>query len=114
MPELDGYPGRNAIFVRQTKSRIFEKLPLKDLILLEAHGSYSKIITMNNKLTICSNLQSVLDKIDMPNFIRIHRSYAINIDHVESVTDDEVIVGKVIVPISTKYRQDLFDRLNLL
>jgi len=114
IPDLDGYPGNNAIFVRQTKSRIFEKLPLEDVILLEAQGSYSKIITINNTLTICSNLQSILDKMALSNFIRIHRSYAINIDHVDSFTDDEVVVGKAIVPISSSYRQNLFDKLNLL
>lgn len=114
LPELDGYPGKNSIFVRQTKSRIFKKLPLEDVILLEAHGSYAKIITQNNKLSICSSLQNVLDKIDRPNFIRIHRSYAINIDHVESVMDDEVVVGKSIVPVSSSYRKALFNKLNLI
>lgn len=114
IPDFDGYPGRRSIFVRQTKSRIFEKLPLEDVILMEAHGSYSKIVTTNNKLTICSNLQSIIDKIDHPNFIRIHRSFAINIDHVESVSDDELVVGKSIVPVSSTYKQNLFDKMKLL
>jgi len=114
IPALDGYPGQNSIFVRQTKNKRFEKLPLESVLLLEAHGSYTKIITVKNNLTICSNLQGLLDKMNLKNFIRVHRSYAINLDHIQSISDDELTVGSVNVPISSSYRSTLFKQLNLL
>jgi len=110
----DAYPGYHTIFVRKTNAKRFEKLPLDKVVLLEAEGSYTKIITTDDCLTICCNLQKILDKISLKHFIRVHRSYAININNIQSITEEELTVGNINVPISKGYRTALFKQLNLL
>jgi len=114
IPETDGYPAPQILYVRKTNSKRFEKLLLENVIMLEASGSYTNIITLDKKLTISVNLQKILAKISAKQIVRIHRSYAINIAHIQSISDDEVTVANVNVPISTSYKSSLFEQLKLL
>lgn len=71
-------------------------------------------ILSSKKLTLSVNLQKILAKISAKQIVRIHRSYAINISHIQSISDEEVTVANVNVPISTSYKSSLFEQLKLL
>ncbi len=114
LPRTNGYAGYQAIFIRKTNSRVFEKMPLEQVVLLAAEGSYTKIVTTEDKFTICTNLQRILDKLHVEQFLRVHRSYAINLNHINKVLDDHLLVGEIEVPISNSYREKLLKKLNVL
>jgi len=114
LPQTDGYPAYQTLYVRKTKTKRFEKLPLENVVMLEANGSYTKIITLDKELKISVNLREILAKISAKQIVRVHRSYAINTLHIQSITDEELTVANVNIPIGDTYKSALFEQLKLL
>lgn len=95
-----------AIFIRHKDVR--RKVLYTNIMWIEANGSYCDIYLSNgDKLTIVHTLTSFQDKIPESLFIRIHRSYIINIHHVEGLIGNMVYVGKRTLPVSCPYYKDL-------
>lgn len=44
-------------------------------------------------------------------FVRIHRSFIINMRHIDEVQSNEVLIGKELYPISRNYREEIFKKL---
>jgi len=47
-------------------------------------------------------------------FLKIHRSYIININKIIDIEDNSVLIEKDVVPVSRSNRPELMKRLNLL
>ncbi len=60
-------------------------IKISDIIYLEAQGSYTAVYTSTGKeLLITKNLSSTLTEINSVDFVRIHRSYVVNLKHIVS------------------------------
>jgi two-component system, LytTR family, response regulator len=46
------------------------------------------------------------------NFVRIHNSYMVNIDHIEHIADNQVVIGKAKLPVSASYRDAFLEIVN--
>lgn len=96
-------------FFIKTDSRIV-KLLYSEIQVIEAQREYIKIITSSRKvmsLLSMTNIANVLPS----EFIRIHRSYIINMRHIDEIQANEVTIGKEIYPISRNYREEFFNKL---
>lgn len=82
----------------------FVKLRLSDLLYVEADNNYINLITADVKLAIRLSLNQFMDKINYPKLVRIHRSFAINLDAIQSFTEQEITIGKQELPIGRNYR----------
>jgi DNA-binding LytR/AlgR family response regulator len=47
-------------------------------------------------------------------FVRIHRSYIVNIRKVDKVESNNLLIGSITLPVSSSYKQALLDKLNLM
>ena len=103
---------RDSIFVKEGNH--FVKVPLKEILYLEATGSYCKLFSTNREFTVSCNLNKLSSKIAEHNFIRIHRSYVINLNHIKGINGESIEIGKVNLPISFTYRKLLMERLRLV
>lgn len=81
----------------------FIKLNISEILFLEADGSYSKIITDKDQYLVTGNL-NVFAKQRQKNFIRIHRSYLVNIDRVSSWDGSQVFIDEYSIPIGRSYK----------
>ncbi len=82
------------------------RVPLNDILYIEALKDYSKVITPKKKYTTLSKLKHFMDKLPPENFLRIHRSYAIAKNKITTYNRDEVTIDKEILPIGKTYRQE--------
>ena len=86
---------------RKNKSLVFE-----NKIYMESMGDYVRIHTDDIKPIITkekvNNIVGRLHGI----FLRIHRSFIVNLDKIESFTLKEIILEEIAIPISWTYRQD--------
>lgn len=88
------------------------KLTLDEILWIEAEdGSYSKIYLTNNRSMVVSISLAVIEK-DLPysDFIRIHRSYLINLHHVNSLIGNTFNIEGKLLTIGSKYRESVFNR----
>ena len=107
--DLDGILHfNNAIFIKQNYK--YNKIPYEDITYLKADGNYTYIQTSGKKYVIKYSLQSVIDIFNTGKFIRVHRSYAINMDHLTSFNENFIYLSEEEIPIGRNYK-DLFMKL---
>jgi DNA-binding LytR/AlgR family response regulator len=100
------------IFVRYKEKMI--KIMLADILYMEADRNYSHIFTSSREYVLSIPLKTIEEKMSMQWFMRIHRSYLINITHVDEVAENHVIIAKKNVPIGTGMREQLMNRMQTL
>lgn len=91
-----------------------EKILFREIRYIEALGDYAKIFTETEMLLARTTMKDLETKLTPSTFIRIHRSYIINIHKVITIEDNTVIIDKTILPIAKSYKDGLMKRLNLL
>lgn len=100
------------IFVRYKEKMI--KIMLQDILYMEADRNYSHIFTKAKEYVLSITLKMVEEKMAMQLFTRIHRSYIINITHVDEVTESHVIIAGKPIPLGTGMREQLMHRMQTL
>ena len=92
------------LFIKQNYQ--FVKVNLNDLLYLEADNIYTTLFTTGRKYVLRLTLSGILERINQPELVRIHRSYAVNINKVESFNEAEVSIGPQLIPLSRSYKDD--------
>jgi len=82
----------------------FIRLALRDIVLLEADNTYTSLVTTERKYALRLTISAVLDRLRFPPLLRVHRSYAINSQHIEAFNEHEATVGGQVVPIGRQYK----------
>ncbi|MBR9923087.1 MAG: response regulator transcription factor [Bacteroidetes bacterium] len=91
------------------------KILLEDIRVLEAYDNYSFAhIGKGDKHIIGSTLKTLEQKLADHQFVRIHRSYIVNLKAVESIEDDIVSIGSMHIPIGKTYKEEFMKRIQLL
>ncbi|KGL63834.1 LytR/AlgR family response regulator transcription factor [Polaribacter sp. Hel1_85] len=90
------------------------KIDLPSIYLIEAKGDYIKIKTENKDYTVHSTLKKIEEKLPESLFLKIHRSYIINIKKIIDIEDNSVLIKKDVIPVSRSKRPELMKRLDLL
>jgi DNA-binding LytR/AlgR family response regulator len=90
------------------------KIDLPSIYLIEAKGDYIKIKTETKEYTVHSTLKKIEEKLPDSLFLKIHRSYIINIKKIIDIEDNSVLVKKDVIPVSRSKRPELMKRLDLL
>jgi DNA-binding LytR/AlgR family response regulator len=102
------------IFVRSNS--ILTKIQLDDIIYIQALGDYVNIYTgeKDKRYTIHCTLKSMEDNLPANKFYRLHRSYLVALDHIDTVEDNTAYVGKNHLPIGEQFKKELLKKLNLV
>lgn len=93
------------IFVRD-KDGLYKVL-FDHILFVEADGAYTKIITPEKIYTVSQTLKNIEEKLDSKHFIRVHRSYVINVKKVDKISEGHVRIEMKEIPVSRTYRDDL-------
>lgn len=90
------------------------KIDIQSIYLVQAKGDYIYLKTDNKNYTVHSTLKKIEEKLPDHVFLKIHRSYIININKIIDIEDNSVLIEKDVVPVSRSNRPELMKRLNLL
>ncbi len=90
------------------------RIQLDDILYIEALSDYVLIHTLTEKLVVYSTLKAIGAKLKGERFMRIHRSYVINLRQIDAIEDNSVITNGKPIPISKSYRSEFFNRINRL
>lgn len=90
------------------------KIEFDKIYLIEAKGDYILIKTEDKNYTVHSTLKKIEEKLPEVLFLKVHRSYIINIKKIIDIEDNSVLIARDVVPISRSNRPELMKRLNLL
>ncbi len=90
------------------------KISFDSINLIEAKGDYILIKTDKENYTVHSTLKKIEDKLPEDLFLKVHRSFIINIKKIVDIEDSSVLIGKNVIPVSRSSKPELMKRLNLL
>ncbi len=93
---------------------LLHNVPVNSILFIEAFGDYVKIHTESKVLMVLSTLKSFEGKIPSDQFLRVHRSYIVNIKRIDNIDPANLQIGTKIIPISPSYREELLSKINLL
>ncbi|MEX6625508.1 LytTR family DNA-binding domain-containing protein [Tenacibaculum pacificus] len=90
------------------------KIDLPSIYLVEAKGDYINIKTEDKNYVVHSTLKKIEEKLPESLFLKVHRSYIINLKKIIDIEDNSVLIKRDVIPVSRSKRPELMKRLNLL
>lgn len=90
------------------------KIDIPSIYLIEAKGDYIQVKTEDKNYTVHSTLKKIEDKLPNDLFLKVHRSFIINVQKIIDIEDNSVLIKKDVIPVSRSNRPELMKRLNLL
>jgi len=100
------------IFVRE-KGRMI-KIFLSDILYIEADGAYSKIVSQTKEYLLALNLRNLEVKISSDLLMRVHRSYMVNLQKIDSIEENCILIHKKVIPVSRTHWNDFLQRINVI
>lgn len=84
------------------------KVPLKSILFIEGLKDYVKVHIENKQRQILTltSLKSLEDRLPSGRFMRVHRSYIINLDQINAVTRNSIVIGNSTIPVSDQYKDE--------
>lgn len=90
------------------------KIDLTEIYLIEAKGDYIHIKTDDKSYVVHSTMKKIEEKLPASLFLKVHRSYIINVKKIIDIEDNSVLIKKDVIPVSRSNRPELMKRLDLL
>ena len=100
------------IFVKHKEKMV--KIIITDILYIEADRNYSRIFTGNKEYLLSITLKLIEEKLPGNLFLRIHRSYLINISHIEEVLEGHVKIAQKVIPMGAGLKEKLLQRIKTL
>lgn len=111
-PLKEGLTIEDSIFVK-TRNRL-EKMLLKDILWVEASDIYALVCTAAGKYLLNTSLKAVEEKFPASCFIRVHRSYIVNLHKIDAIEEDDLIIAGHRIPVGKTYKEKLMGKLSFL
>lgn len=111
VPEEDVILNRHCIFVK-AKNRLV-KVAFDDILFAEANDIYATLYTATDRHIISYPLKTLEERFPAQ-FVRVHRSFLVNANHIQAIEDSQLLIGTHEVPIGKTYRELLMKRLSIM
>jgi DNA-binding LytR/AlgR family response regulator len=98
-------PTKNTLKIRDKGFLV--PVPIYDILFLKADGLYTKVYTKTKTYVIRDILKDVLGDLPSSSFVRVHKSYLVNIKHINSFNSKELIIEDHTIPIRRGFYKEL-------
>ncbi len=101
---------RDFIFVK-TENRL-EKITFSDIIYIEGMRDYRRIHTLTKKIMTLQNFSELEQLIPSHLVCRVHKSYMVALNKIESIERNRIKIANQLLPISDTYKEAFFQLIN--
>ncbi|RZJ69103.1 LytTR family transcriptional regulator DNA-binding domain-containing protein [Flavobacterium sp.] len=102
----------DCIFIRHHDKMI--RLDIKEILYIEAERNYCRIHSKEKKHLLVMTLKDLDEKLPSRHFIRIHRSFIVNISQIDEVALTHVVIARKAIPVSKPLKDELLKRLQTI
>jgi DNA-binding LytR/AlgR family response regulator len=103
---------KDFVFIKE--GDLYHKVEVCDIIYIESDNVYLNIYTEKRRFVIRAKLDEFVTDFAKACFLRVHRSFAINLKHLETINNLSVKVAGKEIPLHKGYRQELLSMINTL
>jgi two-component system, LytTR family, response regulator len=94
------------IFVK-TEHKI-QKVYLNEILFIEGLKDYISIFTPAERIITLQNMKKMEDALPEKHFIRVHKSYIVSINKIDSIERSRIFIGDKVIPVGDTYRDEFF------
>jgi len=94
------------VFLR-TSNKI-QKVVLENILFVKGMSDYLEVKMEKERILVLMNFNEISSLLPQESFIRVHRSYILNINHIVSIERNHVQIGEESIPVSQTYREAFF------
>lgn len=102
-------PEDDLFFIRSQNSYI--KLRYSEVLFIKAMENFIQIVTEAQKYTVLMPLSNIESQLPPEKFMRVHRSYVINMFNITSVERDTINIKENSIPLSEQYKEKLIETM---
>jgi len=102
----------DCIYVRHHEKMV--KVAIQEIFYIEAERNYCRIHAKEKEYLLVMTLKGIEEKLPQNHFLRIHRSFMVNLSQIDEVSTDHVVVRRKSIPIGKSQRGELLKRLQTL
>lgn len=103
---------KDYIYINHNGKRI--SLHQNDVLFIESKIGAINIVMEDEEYTVLTNFEGLDGKLDQERFMKIHRSFIVNLNRLSSIHENKVLIHEHVLPIGSDYRTNFNTRLNLL
>ena len=81
---------------------------------MEAERNYCRIYSKTKEYLLVMTLKDLDEKLPSNLFLRIHRSFIVNISHIDEIATSHVVISKKAIPLSKSLKEELLNRLHTI
>jgi DNA-binding LytR/AlgR family response regulator len=85
-----------------------------EILYIESMGDYVKFVLTDRKYVSHNTIKNLEEKINPAVFLKIHRSYIVNLKKVQNIRDNSLFINGLELPISKANRAEVLKRLNVI
>lgn len=90
------------------------KINFDDVLYIEALSTYSVLVTTTQKHIVYLTLKALSERLPFAHFVRVHRSYIVNVRRIEAIEDNMLKLGQYEVPVGKSYQEEFTRHLRSL
>ncbi len=91
----------------------YHKVPIYNIVYIESLKDYIKIHTANKQILTKYKISDIEKELDQELFLRIHRSYIINLSKITAYTHNDIELDTIEIPIGVSYKEKVYDYLDI-
>lgn len=92
----------------------FIRLSYHDILYIESVGDYVRYFTPARQYLTHSTLKAVEEKMSPKHFIKVHRSYIVNMSKIKDIQDNSIVIDSKVIPISKAMKPLVMTRINAI
>ncbi len=101
---------RDSIFVK--KQHLYYRIQFGDIQFIKADNVYLEVHTVDKKFLVRSPLKDYLQKLPKNKFYRAHKSYIVNVDHIDAINSKDIMINNTLIPISKDFKEFIISAMN--
>jgi DNA-binding LytR/AlgR family response regulator len=90
------------------------RLNFQEILYIESLGDYVKYFTASRNYVTLSTLKAVEQKMSGSKFMKVHRSYIVNIQKIKDIQDNSLVIDGKVIPISKSFKSEVMSRINVV
>lgn len=101
---------KDSIFVK--KQHLYYRIQFGDIQFIKADNVYLEVNTVDKKFLVRSPLKDYLEKLPKTKFYRAHKSYIVNVDHIDAINSKDIMINNTLIPISKDFKEFIISAMN--
>lgn len=92
----------DSIFVKTNQQ--YKRILFKDILFIKSDHVYLEIHTLKERYLVRATFKDYVEKLPSKSFFRAHKSYIVNIQHIDLINQSDVVINQVHIPISREFK----------